>query len=144
MLSAAGPIVCAVDESDVARLAVRVAADLSIRLGLPLILVHAVASTAPPGASAAPDGQARVERAERKRADELLARVAVEEQLPPGDRRVLSGHPADAVVACARETDAAMVVVGSRGRGAIRSAVLGSVSDRVAAKARCPVLVVPE
>jgi nucleotide-binding universal stress UspA family protein len=37
-----------------------------------------------------------------------------------------------------------MIAVGSRGRGPVRRALLGSVSARLAATAPCPVLVVPE
>jgi nucleotide-binding universal stress UspA family protein len=37
----------------------------------------------------------------------------------------------------------ALLVVGSRGRGALRAAVLGSVSGELAAGARCPVVIVP-
>jgi nucleotide-binding universal stress UspA family protein len=36
-----------------------------------------------------------------------------------------------------------LIVVGSRGRGAFRSAFLGSVSSGLVGVARCPVLVVP-
>jgi nucleotide-binding universal stress UspA family protein len=36
-----------------------------------------------------------------------------------------------------------MLVIGSRGRGALRSAVLGSVSRELASRARCPVVIVP-
>ena len=48
-----------------------------------------------------------------------------------------------AVLAVADEHDASLVVVGSRGRSAIRSAVLGSVSYGIVHHSTRPVLVVP-
>jgi len=44
----------------------------------------------------------------------------------------------------AQEIDAGLVVCGQRGRGAIRSALLGSVSHALAAHAKRPVLIAPE
>lgn len=44
----------------------------------------------------------------------------------------------------AEEIDAGLVVCGQRGRGAIRSALLGSVSHALAAHAKRPVLIAPE
>lgn len=55
--------------------------------------------------------------------------------------RVLVGRPATVLVAHAGETDADLLVIGSRGRGPIASMVLGSVSAEVAVDAPCPVLV---
>jgi hypothetical protein len=46
-------------------------------------------------------------------------------------------------VELARNLDAALIVVGSRGRGAVRAALLGSFSTSVLANASCPVVVVP-
>ena len=56
--------------------------------------------------------------------------------------KVLVGLPVDEIVAYADSIDADLIVVGSRGRGAIASAVLGSVSRGVLHEARRPVLVV--
>jgi nucleotide-binding universal stress UspA family protein len=56
--------------------------------------------------------------------------------------RVSQRHPADVIVRVAEETGADVVVMGSRGLGGIRRALMGSVSDSVVRHAHCPVLVV--
>ena len=52
------------------------------------------------------------------------------------------GSPAAEVVGLAEELGVGLVVVGSRGLGGIRRALIGSVSDSVVRHAHCPVLVV--
>ncbi len=52
------------------------------------------------------------------------------------------GRPQTDIVHLAEELDAGIVVVGSRGEGGVRRALLGSVSDSVVRHAHCPVLVV--
>jgi nucleotide-binding universal stress UspA family protein len=44
----------------------------------------------------------------------------------------------------AREIDAGLIVCGQRGRGAVRSTLLGSVSHGLSSHARRPVLIVPQ
>src|ERR687895_2236757 len=56
--------------------------------------------------------------------------------------RVSQRHPADGIVRVAEEIEADLVVMGSRGLGGIRRALMGSVSDSVVRHAHCPVLVV--
>lgn len=56
------------------------------------------------------------------------------------ENRVVVGHPVPALLAAARR--ARLLVVGSRGRGSVRSVVLGSVSHGVLHRATCPVAVV--
>lgn len=58
------------------------------------------------------------------------------------DVDILEGNPARRIVDLARHRDVELIVVGSRGRGAITGTLLGSVSQAVASSARCPVLVV--
>lgn len=64
-------------------------------------------------------------------------------QLPASCKRIdLEGHPASTIVDYAKEVSADLIVVGSRGRGAVRSILLGSISHAVIQLAECNVLVV--
>jgi nucleotide-binding universal stress UspA family protein len=57
------------------------------------------------------------------------------------DTDVLQGAPAEAILAFARDCEADLIVLGSRGRGSVVGAVLGSVSAEVVHRADRPVLV---
>ena len=52
------------------------------------------------------------------------------------------GNPADQIVAYAQDQGAGLIVMGSRGLGGIRRALMGSVSDAVVRHAHCPVMIV--
>lgn len=65
--------------------------------------------------------------------DSEVAQVQVE-------RQVRHGHSAQALLEAAE--DAELLVVGSRGHGTFYSALLGSVSQRCAVYARCPLVIV--
>jgi nucleotide-binding universal stress UspA family protein len=60
----------------------------------------------------------------------------------PAQYELLTGVPAEKIVEAARMHHADVVVVGSRGHGAVKRALLGSVSRAVIAHADVPVLVV--
>lgn len=57
---------------------------------------------------------------------------------------IVEGEPGPAICRLASEVAAAAIVIGSRGRGGLKRAVLGSVSDHVVRHAPCPVLVARE
>jgi nucleotide-binding universal stress UspA family protein len=75
-----------------------------------------------------------LERAVRKAVDALPGDVAVEHAIREGDAAKVLAEASD---------DLDLLVCGSRGYGAIRGALLGSVSRRLVQAARCPVVVVP-
>lgn len=58
------------------------------------------------------------------------------------DVETLSGRAAEELLALARRLDAQLVVVGSRGRGPIRAAVLGSVSSKLVQETDRPIMIV--
>lgn len=79
----------------------------------------------------------------RRRIDEHLEGLASELARPGRDVdvRLMNGRPASVIVDEARRIGADLIVVGSRGRGAVASTVLGSVAAEVIDHAPCPVLV---
>jgi nucleotide-binding universal stress UspA family protein len=149
----AGPAVIGFDASDGARAAVRTAARLLP--GRPALVVHAWRSAvkrslAGSALLATPlDEVAGIARD----IDELLAgnaldvaeegaALARELGLAAGARVVESADAAWRELAAAAESEgAAVAIVGSRGRGALASAVLGSVSSGLVHNAPLPVLV---
>lgn len=55
----------------------------------------------------------------------------------------VTGQPVGTILARARATKAAYIVLGSHGHGAMFDLLVGSTASGVLRKARCPVLVVP-
>lgn len=73
-------------------------------------------------------------------AREVLEKTVSE--VAPGARAVVTeGHPANVLIDASKNAE--MIVVGSRGLGGFRGALLGSVSSAVSQHAKCPVLVIP-
>ncbi len=64
--------------------------------------------------------------------------------LAGAETTVLSGDPATAIGQLAEDLSARAIVVGSRGRGGLKRAVLGSVSDHLVRHAPCTVVVTGE
>ena len=125
------PVVVGVDGSPNSVRAVEVAADEAYRRGRPLLLVHA-------GVGAEP--------AEVSRAQALLDEAVRPPRPARPDLTVVSHvqHGADAATGLVDASkDAAVVVVGSRGRGGFAGLLLGSISQALVHHAHCPVLVVP-
>ena len=140
--SAPGRIVVGVDGSSHSEEALRWALGQARLTGRP---VEAVTSWSVPlpyggmggaGAVVALDWEGEATRA-------LESTVATAVDFPDAFRvsqRVVQGHPAQVLVDAA--ADAALLVVGSRGRGGFTGMLLGSVSQNVIARAACPVVVV--
>lgn len=135
-------IVCGVDGSTESEAALCVASTLAGELGLHLVVAH----VAPASRFATGDGPAPVialsieQKVREGRA--LLRQIASPERIGYAEQRSLYGFPAERLAALADEEHADMIVVGSRGRGAFKAALLGSVSNDLIGAARRPVLVV--
>jgi nucleotide-binding universal stress UspA family protein len=102
-----------------------------------------VSVASPPEPPTEVETKASIELATRHYEDlfENLRRQAQERHVTL-ETQVLVGHPADQILKAAARQGADMIVVGHRGRSAIRDWVSGSTSRRVFTHATCPVLVV--
>jgi nucleotide-binding universal stress UspA family protein len=60
------------------------------------------------------------------------------------ERHLREGRADEEIVVLAQEIGAGLIVMGSRGQGRIRRALMGSISDSVVRHAHCPVTVVRE
>lgn len=79
----------------------------------------------------------------RANADSALAKVLSEAGVGEANRRVLIGDPANEIINVAREIDANLIVIPSRGKTGLRRWMLGSVAEKVVRQAPCPTLVLP-
>src|SRR4051794_15046232 len=91
----------------------------------------------------APGGMRGVHDAEQTELDGLLRQAAdgVPDDLSV-TTRLLDGDPARELLRAAREGDHDVIVLGSRGRGRVSAALLGSVSNHVMHNAEVPVIVI--
>ena len=80
-------------------------------------------------------------RAARVEGEEMAEAAVRELGLEGAEVRVLVGDPGSQICALAEELSARAVVIGSRGRGGLKRALLGSVSDHVVRNAPCPVVI---
>ena len=149
-------VLLATDGSSEAELATLTAADLAQKTGseLNVILVLDGAPTAllypeatdPEGVEQRdPILEEEFERRSEQRGREVLD-AEVERARSAGgtveQAHLAMGEPAREIVHLADDLGAGLIVVGSRGRGGMRRALMGSVSDAVVRHAHCPVMVV--
>ncbi len=139
-------ILVATDGSEEATLAAKTAADLAKSTGSELHVVHVGAGHPLYEASGYSGLTQEVLDAQRREAQRVLDEqvrmvedlgVTVEEAHLNIDER-----PDRTIVHLSEDMGAGLIVIGSRGRGGMRRALLGSVSDSVVRHAHCPVFVV--
>jgi nucleotide-binding universal stress UspA family protein len=137
-------ILLATDGSEEAVLATRTAVDLTEKTGSELHVIYVHRHLPVPYAyddryseptPEPPDGEAVA----------LLNRQVGEIQssgVTVAGAHLREGEPDAEVVALGEEIGAGLIVIGSRGHGGVRRALMGSVSDSVVRHAHCPVLVI--
>jgi nucleotide-binding universal stress UspA family protein len=135
-------VVCGIDGSAESFAAAAVAARLAERLGLRLVLAHVIEDAR---AFRYGDQHQRDRRWRRAAAEAASLFARIERRLSgmEVESRLLRGGAARVLSALPADEDAALLVVGCRGRGAVKSVLLGSVSSTVARASDRPVVVVP-
>jgi nucleotide-binding universal stress UspA family protein len=140
-----GRILCPVDFSEPSRLALQTAAQLATENDAELVVVHAWEAPLHPEYSELILSNEILAPTRKAEEDVLVALKREVEGL--GARRVqaklLYGVPWHAIAKQTREDPAIdLVVMGTHGRTGIKHVLLGSVAERVARHASCPVLLV--
>jgi nucleotide-binding universal stress UspA family protein len=146
-------ILLATDGSKEAELASRTAADLAQSTGSELHVLYVWEAANPYVEAVGLAGDEPVTQrldAELRRQFDLQARAMLDAQAEKvravggtvAQAHLRMGKADHAIVTLAEEIGAGLIVMGGRGRGGIRRALMGSVSDSVVRHAHCPVLVV--
>lgn len=142
-VNSTGRIVVGLDGSEASRQALDWAIDQADKERRPLTLVHALGGTPPAYTDAAIALPQQAYGALRAKGQDLLdaARARVSERAQGVDVDELLDFVDPRELLLEAGSGAAMLVVGSRGRGPIRSLLLGSVGVALARHASCPVII---
>jgi nucleotide-binding universal stress UspA family protein len=138
-----GTIMCGFTDSDEGRGALAVAAELSERLGLRLVLAHVADGIAPLDVNG--DSSESVStRADGKGAARLVARLAAEHGVANRvEQRSAVGDPAALLGQIAAEEAADVIVVGSRERGRLRRRLESTLARQLETETPVPVVIAP-
>ena len=120
------PVVVAVDESAISQAAVAYGYAAAHRTGRPLTILRCIPTGTADGGTSTAEARLLIAFAE------LYPAVVVSTEVVPDD-------PRHALVAASRH--AALLVVGSRGRGRLASSLFGSVSRDLIRRSDCPVVI---
>ena len=135
-------ILVAVDESEPAKSAIDLAAELAGRTAASVRLIHVIDSAqnwTPEFVLSGhvsfeqlrSEGQWLLRRAQKRLGNSISSKC-----------ELLVGSPIDTIVADARQWNADVIVIGTHGRGRLGTLLIGSTAQGVVQRANCPVLVV--
>ena len=139
-----GTIVCGVSDSDQGRSALEVAAELSERLDLRLVLAHVADGIASVDGDDADDSESVSMQGDRQGAARLLLQLTAECGLSDrAEHRSAVGDPAALLGQIAAEEAADLIVVGARARGLLRRGLESRLAEQLETATPVPVLIAP-
>ncbi len=133
-------IVLALDGSETSKRAIPIAAELAKREGSRVVIAHVEELIAGKGGGPVHAGEEAYQQEIREQAAELSGQ-GIETDVKMAS--VMVGGPAHAIESIAKEANADLIVVGTRGHSPVAGLLLGSVTQRLLHIAHCPVLAVP-
>jgi nucleotide-binding universal stress UspA family protein len=134
-----GTLVCAVTDAEAGEDAVALGADLSERLGLRLVLAHAV-----DGIAVADSNESVTMKQNRQGAERRLRQLAEQHGVADtAEQRVAIGEPAVLFGQIAAEEAADVIVVGARSRGWRRRSLDSTLAGELETETPVPVLLAP-
>ena len=138
-------IVVPLDGSKQAEVALDYGRDLALRYSARLHLVRVLW----PSLQALTGGEVVAVTQAQMAHEQQLARTYLEplvERVTSGDLKVSSqvvvGDPAETILDIAEDAEASLIVMTSHGRSGLRRWLMGSVAERIARHAHCPVMIV--
>jgi len=136
-------IILATDGSDNALRAAHTAIDLAKGLSLPSITISHIV-TRPPDQSRMVKAQFDVHALLEDDAKKAIAQTinALNQAEIPFNLKVAIGDPAAEVIELAKKEQADLLILGTRGLGALKGVLMGSVSQKIVQGAPCPVMIV--
>jgi len=95
------------------------------------------------GGTMTPEQYDRQRQAEREAVEEVLEQTVSALGIVGAETMVIEGDAASALCQLAAELPATVMVAGTHGRGGLKRALLGSVSDHLVRNAPCPIVITP-
>jgi nucleotide-binding universal stress UspA family protein len=133
-------ILAAMDGSDASMHAVRKALEIADAMGGEVTLAHVVPHVFVP--AEVPFDSGRLADEALRGGEIMLTQAAAELGRPAMSRVCLKGTPAESLAELADTGGYDLIVVGSKGRGAVARMLIGSTTDRLVHISRKPILVV--
>jgi nucleotide-binding universal stress UspA family protein len=135
-----GTVLCAITDGEEGRGAVEVAAELSDRLELRLVLAHVASGISPIGGNAE-DNEGVAMRGDREGAARLVARLAAEHGLAQrAEQRYEVGDPAALLGQIAAEEAVDVIVLGAPRGGFLRRAPGSRLAEELASETSVPIV----